>query len=315
MEKSAKVAVFGASGLIGNALVDVLQGKGYKNIVPCLHSEVDLIDQAQVNAFFEQAKPEYFFFCAHKNVSNFHTGEMIDAAESYSNIMMLCNVMEAAKNQKVKKAVFVGSAMLYPWDKVDRVKPMEESRLEEYRYLGYSESMRSTVLSKFVGLKLCQYYYLQYGCPFVYALPTHIYGSLSNRRSLYFLERIVIDIAEAKCKGLPEVYLDVYGKGMAQKQFLYASDCADALIAVMEKYTDFESPINISSPQATCWREIVETACEIIGYKGKIKFNSAHPENMANRLVSVEKLEGLGWTPKIGIQEGLLRLCKEHLTN
>ncbi|WP_322204095.1 NAD-dependent epimerase/dehydratase family protein [Acutalibacter intestini] len=313
MEKSAKVVVFGASGLIGNALIAALRGNGYKNIVPCLHSEVDLVNQAQVQAFFEKVRPEYIFFCAHRNVSDFHTGEIIDAAESYANIMMLCNVMEAAKNQKVKKAIFVGSAMLYPWDQTDGAEPMREERLQEYFYLGYSESMRSTVLSKFVGLKLCQYYYLQYGCPFVYALPTHIYGSLLNRRSLYLLERIVVDITEAKKQGSPEIHLDIYGKGVARKQFLHVSDCADALITVMEKYAEFECPINISTPQATCWSEIVKTVCGITGYNGKVKFDSTHSENMANRLVSVERLQALGWEQKIGMRQGMTQICKEYL--
>jgi len=312
MNLTSKIAVFGASGLIGSALINALKFAGYKNIIPCLHSEVDLVDQADVNLFFAKNKLEYVFFCAHKNVYNFDSGKIIDAEEAYSNIMMLCNVMEASRKYNIKKAVFVGSAMIYPWG-TNRSTPFTEDMTEEYRYLSYKESMRSTALSKFVGLKLCQYYHIQYGCNFVYALPTHIYGSLANRKNLYFLEKLVVDIAEAKKQNRPEIYLDIYGRGIAKKQFLHTSDCASALIIIMEKCNDYTTPINVSSNKPTSWQEIVGIICDLVKYNGKVYFESSHSENLDNRIVSIEKLEKLGWKQKIAIRDGLSNLCKEYL--
>lgn len=315
MNKDSKIVVFGAGGLIGGEIVSQLIRNGYEDVVACNHKMLDITNQSAVNSYMSQIKPQYVFFCAVRAITDFENGEVVDAVEAYSNIMMQLNVMEACRVCNVKKAVFLGSAMLYPWDMNHQNEPLSEELLENFDINKYRPSMRSTVLSKYVGMKMCQYYNSQYGTSFIYAVPTHIYGGFKNRKNLYFLERIVSDICDAKLNGIDEIYLDVFGEGKALKQFLHVSDCADAIITIMNCYEDIMSPINIASDEPESWSTIVKMICEITGYNGIIKFNSERQENMANRLCSTTKLNKLqrGGVTKISMKKGLEQLINEYI--
>ena len=203
--------------------------------------------------------------------------------------------------------------MLYPWDMNHQNEPLNEEFLEDFDINKYRPSMRSTVLSKYVGMKMCQYYNLQYNTNYIYAIPTHIYGGFKGRKNLYFLERVVSDICDAKINGTDEIYLDVFGEGKALKQFLHVVDCADAIIKVMNGYEDAMSPINIASDVPQSWSSIVEKICEITGYHGKIRFNSERKENMANRICSTKKLNVLNWKQNVSMEKGLELLIKEYM--
>lgn len=315
MNKDAKIVVFGAGGLIGGEIVSHLIRNGYHDVIACNHKMLDLINQSAVNSYMSQTKPQYVFFCAVRAITDFENGEVIDAVEAYSNIMMQLNMMEACRIYEVKKAVFLGSAMLYPWDMDHQDELLNEDLLEDFAINKYRPSMRSTVLSKFVGMKMCQYYNSQYGTSFIYAVPTHIYGGFKNRKNLYFLEHIVSDICDAKLNGIDEIYLDVFGEGKALKQFLHVSDCADAIITIMNCYEDVMNPINVTSDEPESWSSIVKMICEITGYNGNIKFNSEKQENMANRLCSTTKMSKLrqGGVTRISMKNGLEQLINEYM--
>lgn len=313
MEKNSKIIVFGAGGLIGSEIVNLLKIQDYSNVIACTHNELDLENQAAVKAYFCSHKPNYIFFCAVKSITNFDTEKCIDAAEMYSNIIMQLNVMEAARINNVHKAIFLGSAMLYPWNDEHENELLQEKYIEDFRIMQYRDSMKSTVLSKFVSMKLCQYYYKQYGCKYIYAIPTHIYGNFKERKNLYFLETMVQDLCDAKLSGKKEIFIDIFGEGKARKQILHVKDCAEAIILSLDKYEDFWEPINIGSEKPETWSSIVKIICQLIGYDGKVIFNSERKENLSNRICSINKIKNLGWTQKISMEDGLRDLCKEYI--
>ena len=248
-----------------------------------------------------------------KSITDFESDNRPDAEELQSNLLMICHVVECAQKYLTKKAVFLGSAMLYPWEENHKGLLTEESLLERPNLQKYRISMESAVLSKYVSMKLCQYYQQQYGCNFVYVIPAHIYGGFANRKNLYFLEKIVQSICAAKIRNADSLYLDVFGEGKALKQFLHVKDCADAIIKVMQFYEDYGVPINIASNKPESWSSIVQMICEIVNYKGRINFNSARKEDLTNRLCSTEKLKSMGWKQKITMKAGLESLCKEYM--
>lgn len=312
MNKNAKILVVG-KGLIGHRIYEELLEKGYSHVTITTHAALELLSQKAVNEYFEKHLPEYVFFCAVKAIVDFENGEVGDADEAYMNIMMQCNVIEAARLYGTKKMIVLGSAMLYPWNLPENHAPMEEACLEQFNLPGYRTAMHAAVLSKLVGMKLCQYYNRQYGTEYIYCLPTHIYGGFTGRKNLYMLERLVMDICNAKEEGKTDLYLDVFGEGIAPKQFLHVDDCADALICVMETYPVQQGTvINIGSFETSCWKAIVAEIKSLVQYSGNIRFNTLRQENLANRICSTAKLQALGWTPKISMEQGLKRLCQEY---
>ncbi len=311
MNKASKILVIG-KGLIGSRIYEQLLACGYTNTTVTTHSDLELLNQSAVNDYFEKHRPEYVFFCAVKAITDFESGQVGDADETYMNILMQCNVIEACRVHNVKKAIILGSAMLYPWN-LNITEPMDETYLEQFNLPGFRTPMHSAVISKFVGLKLCQYYNKQYGTEFIYCLPSHVYGPLSGRKGLYLLERLVIDICDAKNAGKEDLFLDIFGQGVSQKQFLHVDDCASAIICIMDKYHPDEScAINVASFETYCWKGIVEDIKQLVQYCGNIRFNYERKENMANRICSVEKLKSLGWSPKYTMTQGLKQLCTEY---
>jgi len=312
MERNSKICVIGI-GLIGRKITELLLRNGYENVLACSHSELELLDQQAVNGYFKKHRPEYVFFCAVKAITDFESGAVGDGEEAYSNIMMQCNVIQAAYASGVKKMVMLGSAMLYPWNIQEKYERLDESQLEKFNLSGYRDSMQATVLSKLVGLKLCEYYHRQYGSNFIYCLPAHIYGGFAGRKNLYFLERLVMDICDAQAEKKTELSLDVFGEGKAQKQFLHVDDCAEAIIRVMEAHEASGGAVNICGDEVSCWKGIIDEICLATGYSGNIRFHSERKENMTNRLCSAEKLKSLGWEPKISMREGIRMLCREYI--
>lgn len=313
LKKDAKILVLGAGGLIGGKIVERLRADGYTSVVSCNHSQLDLTVQAAVQAYFAKEQPEYVFFCAVKSITDFNAGTVGDADELSENCMMVCNTMECCKDFHVRKAVFLGSAMLYPWNLEPYPEQLTEDMLESYNLQGYSKPMESAVLSKLLAYKLCQFYRCQYGCDFVYCLPTHIYGGFFGRKNFYFTERMVMDMCAAKHEGASELYLDVFGRGVAKKNLLHVEDCADAIIAVMERYDGKAAAVNIASDEVVSWCIIVELLREITGYQGKIRFNTERKENLTPRLCSCEKIKALGWRPRYDMAKGLRELCAEYM--
>lgn len=313
MKKDFRILVLGAGGLIGSRIVNQLTRSGYHRVIACDHRQLELTNQRAVHEYFMKEKPDYLYFCAVKSITDFDNTTVGDADELYSNSMMVCNTIQAALESGVKKAIFLGSAMLYPWNLDPCPDRLSEDLLDRFNISGYSPAMQSAVLSKLFEYKMCQFYKKQYGCNFIYCLPAHIYGGFSGRKNLYFTERVVMDICDAKLSNAPSLYLDVFGKGEACKNLLHVDDCAGAIIYTMNHYESDDVAINIVSDEIVTWSQLVKYVCEIVGYEGTITFNTERKENMSNRLCSTKKLNSLGFKPEISIYEGLKMLCSEYL--
>lgn len=314
MERQSKILILGAGGLIGGKIATQLQEQGFKQVIACTHFDLELTDQNAVRNFFQKIRPEYVFFCAVKAITDFSAGQVGDAEELEDNLLMVDYTMQACRDYGVKRAIFLGSAMLYPWNIEPMPEQYTEDMLEHFNLKGYSRSMESAVLSKLLTYKLCHYYRRQYSCDFLYCLPVHIYGGFMGRKNLYFIERLVMEICDAKLQNRPEVFLDVYGQGTARKSILHVVDCASALLAVMESYRGDSIAVNIASEETTCWREIVEAICKILDYQGKVYFNTEKRENTLSRICDVQKLNALGWKPYYTVESGLMSICQEYLT-
>lgn len=313
MEQQSNILILGAGGLIGGRIVAQLRERGFERVMACTHSDLELTDQKAVRAFFQKARPEYVFFCAVKAITDFSAGQVGDAEELEENLLMVDYTMQACRDNGVKRAIFLGSAMLYPWNIDPIPERYTEDMLEHFNLKGFSPPMESAVLSKLLTYKLCRYYRRQYGCDFLYCLPVHIYGGFAGRRNLYFTERLVMEICDAKRQKRPEIFLDVYGEGVARKSLLHVDDCASALLAVMETYQGESVAINIASEETTCWREIVETICKIVDYQGRVSFHTKKRENRTSRISDTKKLSALGWKPHFTIESGLRSICQEYL--
>lgn len=313
MDLSSRILVLGAGGLIGSRIVSQLKNRRFEHVTACAHSELELTDRGDVREYFQALRPEYVFFCAVKAITDFSAGQVGDAEELEENFLMVSNTLQACREYGVKRSIFLGSAMLYPWNIVPVPERYTEDMLEEFNLRGFSNPMESAVLSKLLTYKLCCYYRKQYGSDIICCLPVHIYGGFSGRKNLYLLERMVMALCDAKRNDIAELKLDVYGQGIAQKSIMHVDDCASALIAVMESYQGDDVAVNIATEETTCWSEVVKIICEAIDYRGKVTFNTEKHENLTARICDAGKLKVLGWEPHYTLESGIEAICKEYI--
>lgn len=312
MDRQSKILILGAGGLIGRRIAAQLQERGYINVTACCHSDLDLLDQTAVARFVQNLCPDYVFFCAVKTITDFSAGQVGDAEELEENLLMTVNTMRSCRSCGVKRMIFLGSAMLYPWNIEPEPERYTEEMIERFNLKGYSKSMEAAVLSKLLTYKLCCYNRRQYGSDILYCLPVHIYGGFAGRRNFYLIERLVMEICEAKLHDVPDLRLDIYGQGIARKGFLHVDDCASALISVMSDYRGNRVAINIAPEETTCWSEIVRMICKITDYRGRIEFETDKPENLVARISDSSILSSLGWKQRYTMEQGLKALCQEY---
>lgn len=313
MDRQSKILIIGAGGLIGGRIALQLQERGFTNVTACRHSDLDLLDQAAVAAYIRNLCPEYVFFCAVRTITDFSAGQVGDAEELEDNLLMTVNTLRSCRACGVKRMIFLGSAMLYPWNISPEPERYTEEMLEDFNLKGYSRSMEAAVLSKLLTYKLCCYSRRQFGTDILFCLPIHIYGGFAGRKNFFLIERLVMEICEAKLRNEPALRLDVYGKGIARKEFLHVDDCADAVITLMERYQGDDIVVNIAPEETTCLSEIVKTICKIIDYHGDISFNSEKHENLTARISDCNKLKMLGWKPRYTLETGMKVLCEEYM--
>jgi GDP-L-fucose synthase len=307
MEKNSKIYVAGHRGLAGSAIVRKLQKEGFENLLLRTSSELDLRNQQAVQDFFEKEKPEYVFLAAAKvggiNANNTYPADFI-----YDNICIQNNVIHQSYKNGVKKSLFLGSSCIYPKNSAQPIK-------EEYLLSGYLEPTNDAyAIAKIAGIKMCQSYDKQYGCNFISAMPTNLYGPGDNYdlKNSHVLPALLRKFHEAKLSNAPSV--TVWGTGKPRREFLHVDDLATACFFLMENYNDPDI-INIGTGKDISIGEMAEMIKNISGYKGEIIFDTSMPDGTFRKLLDVSKIHSLGWKAFIGFEEGVEKTYEEEFAN
>jgi GDP-L-fucose synthase len=297
MQAGDKIYVAGHRGMVGSALVRNLQAAGFHNLVLRTSSELDLRNQAAVEAFFVDEKPAFVFLAAAK-VGGIHANNVYRADFLYENLIMEANVIHAAHRNGVTKLMFLGSSCIYP-------KMAPQPLKESYLLTGPLEPTNEPyAIAKIAGIKLCESYRRQYDCNFVSVMPTNLYGPNDNYdlQQSHVLPALLRKFHTAKVEGMKEV--EVWGTGTPRREFLHVDDLADACVYLMQRYNE-EELVNIGSGTDVSIAELAEIIRGIVGFDGRIIFNTEKPDGTPRKLMDVSKLAGLGWTSRIGLEEGI----------
>lgn len=308
MNSDSKIYVAGHRGLAGSAITRRLMTGGYSNIIRRAHSELDLTDQEAVRTFFETEKPEYVFLAAGK-VGGIYANNTYRADFIYQNLMMECNVIHASFEHKVKKLIFLGSSCIYPKYAPQPIK--EESLL--------SSTLEPTnepyAIAKIAGIKMCGAYNRQYGTNFMSVMPTNLYGPGDNYDpdNSHVLPALIRKIHEAKMQNAGEAM--VWGTGMPRREFLYSDDLADACVFLMERYnaSDLGEIINIGVGTEITIRKLAELVADIVGFRGKLLFDSSKPDGPPRKMLDVSRLHALGWKASTGLERGLQLVYQDYM--
>jgi GDP-L-fucose synthase len=297
MEKEAKIYVAGHRGMVGSAMIRRLQQAGFTNFVTRTSSELDLRNQQAVTEFFAQEKPDYVVLAAAKvggiNANNIYRGEFL-----YDNLMIQNNVIHNSYLNGVKKLLFLGSSCIYP---KMAPQPLQENAL----LTGELESTNEPyAIAKIAGIKLCDAYRSQYGCNYISAMPTNLYGPHDNYdlKNSHVLPALLRKFHEAKAAGVEEV--EVWGTGTPRREFLHVNDLADACYWLLENYNE-PGLVNVGTGTDLSIRELAELVQRTVGYEGSIRFNADYPDGTPRKLMDVSKLAKHGWVATTGLEEGV----------
>jgi GDP-L-fucose synthase len=297
MEKNSKIYIAGHRGLVGSAILRLLQGQGYTNLIYRTHAELDLVDQSAVQKFFEQEKPEYVFLAAAK-VGGIHANNTYPAEFIYQNLAVQNNVIHFSYLNGVKKLCFLGSSCIYP-------KMSPQPMKEEYLLDGKLEPTNEPyAIAKIAGIEMAKSYNRQYGTNYISVMPTNLYGPNDNfdLQNSHVLPALIRKFVEAKEKNAPSVVL--WGSGKPKREFLYVDDMADACIFLMNTY-DGDDFFNIGTGEDVTILEVAEMIKSIVGFSGALEFDSSKPDGTPRKLLDVSRINALGWKAKIPLQEGL----------
>ena len=297
MEKTAKIYVAGHRGMVGSAIVRKLQTEGYSNLVLRTSSELDLRNQTAVENFFSTEKPEYVFLAAAK-VGGIMANNTYRADFLYENLMIESNVIHQSYLRKVKKLLFLGSSCIYP-------KFAPQPLKEEYLLSGYLEETNEPyAIAKIAGIKLCESYRVQYGCNFISAMPSNLYGPNDgyDLQSAHVLPALVRKFTEAQKMGLAIV--DVWGSGKPLREFLHVDDLANACFILMNNYNAKEF-INIGSGKEVSIVELVELIKVVTGFSGEVRWDFSKPDGTLRKVLNISKMKALNWEPTIDLMKGL----------
>ena len=306
MKNSDKIYIAGHNGLVGSAIVRALQNKGYTNLIYKSSKELDLRNQAAVDNFIDQERPQFIFLSAGK-VGGIVANNTYRAEFLFDNLMMAANIMHAAHTNNVTKLLYLGSSCIYPKMALQPIK-------EEYLLTGILEQTNEPyAIAKIAGIKLAQAYKDQYGHNFISAMPTNMYGLNDNYHpeNSHVLPALIRRFHEAKIENKEEVI--IWGTGSPKREFLYADDLAEACIFLMKSYNDREI-INVGCGEDISIKELAETIKSIVGYQGKLNFDTSRPDGTPRKLLDVSKLHSLGWKHTISLEEGIYRAYQDFIT-
>lgn len=302
MNKDSKIYVAGHRGMVGSAIVANLIEKGFTNIITKTSNELDLTNQIAVANFFADKQPEYVFLAAAK-VGGIVANNTYRAQFIYENMMIQNNVIHHSYLNNVKKLMFLGSSCIYP-------KLAPQPLKEEYLLTGLLEETNEPyAIAKISGIKMCDAYRDQYGCNFISVMPTNLYGFNDNYdlQNSHVLPALLRKFHEAKLNN--ESTVEVWGTGKPLREFLHASDMADACVFLMENYNE-KGFLNIGSGKEISIKDLALLIKDIVGFKGEIYFDTEKPDGTPRKLMDVTKLENLGWKYKISLKEGIENVYK-----
>jgi len=307
MEKTAKIYVSGHRGLVGSALVRALTQNGFTNLTSKTRAELDLLDQKAVADFFATEKPEYVFLAAAK-VGGIMANKNFPADFIYENLQVQNNIIHNSYLNKVTKLLFLGSSCIYPKLAPQPIK--EECLLTS----ALEESNDAYAIAKIAGIKMCQSYNKQYGTNFISAMPTNLYGPNDNfdLETSHVLPALIRRFHEAKENNLPSVTL--WGSGLPMREFLYVDDLAEACLHLMETYNESEI-VNIGTSEDVTIKELAETIKSLVGFEGVIKWDNTKPDGTPRKLLDVSKLQNLGFSHKVSLEEGIKKTYGWYQTN
>ncbi|NTE86909.1 GDP-L-fucose synthase [Agrobacterium rubi] len=291
-----RVWVAGHRGMVGSAIVRRLERENCE-VLTVGRGDVDLCNQAQTAEWIARTKPQAVFLAAAK-VGGILANDTRPAEFLYENLMIESNIIDASYRAGVEKLLFLGSSCIYP-------KFADQPMTEDALLTGALEPTNEWyAIAKIAGIKLTQAYRKQYGCDFISAMPTNLYGPGDNfdLTSSHVLPALIRKAHEAKLRGDKEIV--IWGTGTPRREFLHADDCADALVFLMKTYSD-ESHVNVGSGEDISILDLTKLICEIVGFKSEIKHDLSKPDGTPRKLMSAEKLRAMGWEPGIGLTEGV----------
>jgi GDP-L-fucose synthase len=308
MNLNDKIYIAGHRGLVGSAIVRQLELRGFTNLIMRTHKELDLTNQAQVQSFFTQESPDYVILAAAK-VGGIHANNAYPADFIYQNMMIEANVINSAYESKVKRLLFLGSTCIYP-------KAVEQPMREDALLTDVLEPTNEPyALAKIAGIKLCESYNRQHSTDFRSVMPTNLYGINDNfhPQNSHVIPALMQRFHQAKVNNDDEVV--VWGTGNAMREFLYVDDMAQASLFVLEldekTYKANTQPmlshINVGTGKDTTIREMAETMRQVVGYEGKLTFDTTKPDGAPRKLIDITRLKRMGWEYSIRIEEGLQR--------
>jgi GDP-L-fucose synthase len=304
MDKNAKIFVAGSGGMVGSAIVRRLKSEGYTYIVETTSKDLDLREQSRVENFFEKEKPEYVFLAAAK-VGGIYANNTYPAEFLYDNLMIEANVIHSSYKNKVKKLLFLGSSCIYP-------KMAPQPIKEEYLLTdSLEETNEAYAIAKIAGIELCKFYRRQYGCDFISAMPTNLYGPNDNYdlHNSHVLPALIRKFVEAKNENKNEV--EIWGTGSPLREFLHVDDLADACLFLMNKYSE-ESHINVGSSKEVSIIELANIVKEIVDFKGNITHDLSKPDGTPRKLMDNSKINAMGWKACTELKNGIKEIVNNY---
>jgi GDP-L-fucose synthase len=305
LNKTDKVYIAGHTGMVGSAILRALTDRGFTNCIGRTSKEMDLRNQAAVENFFGEEKPQYVFIAAAK-VGGIIANNTFRSDFLYDNLMIASNIIHAAYKNGVSKLLFLGSSCIYPKMAVQPIK-------EEYLLTGPLEQTNEPyAIAKIAGIKLCETFRDQYGANFISAMPSNLYGKSDNYHpeNSHVLPALIRRFHEAKIRGLKEVI--IWGSGNPQREFLFADDLADACLFLMENYNE-KRIINIGTGTDISIKELAALIKEITGFDGTLVFDTSKPDGTARKLLDVTKINNLGWHYKTKLKAGIQMAYDDYL--
>jgi len=305
MNSQDKIYVAGHTGLVGSAMMRMLEKNGFHHVITKTIYELDLRNQEAVNVFFSKEKPQYVFLAAAK-VGGIYANNTFPAEFIYDNMMIAFNIIHAAYLNKVEKLLFLGSSCIYP-------KMAPQPIKEEYLLTGALEPTNEAyAMAKISGLELCKFYRRQYGCDFISAMPTNLYGINDNfdLNSSHVLPALVRKFYEAKLNHAPEV--ELWGTGKPLREFLYVDDLADALLHLMQHYSE-EIHVNVGTGEDISIHDLALLIKEVVGYDGILRYDPTKPDGTPRKLLDVTKLHQTGWHHKTSLRKGVEKMYKWYI--
>jgi GDP-L-fucose synthase len=307
MNVNDKIYIAGHRGMVGSAIYRKLNANGFTEIITRTSGELDLRNQQQAADFFAAEKPDDVFMAAAK-VGGIQANNIYRAEFLYDNLMMQNNVIHQSYLHGVKKLLFLGSSCIYP-------KLAPQPLKEEYLLTGpLEETNEPYAIAKIAGIKLCDAYRHQYGCNFISAMPTNLYGPNDNYElnNSHVLPALIRKFYEAKLNNATEVVM--WGTGTPKREFLHVNDLADACLFLMESYNE-GGQVNVGVGEDVTILELAQMVKKAVGYEGNIINDLSKPDGTPRKLMDVSKLKGLGWNAKIGLEEGIDSVCKAFMAD